>query len=161
MLQRRNERKKISGKANRSFSNSSMSFLNTSKYPPSLLFLLMTLGPALIALSVFDRTTLRRTNPLIVFGRVPLFYFVLHFVAAHLASFALAVLTYGTAAFSFMLQPVPSMGTDPAAFPQDFGWPLWVAYAVWIAIVAGLYPLCRWFAAVKERRRDWWLLSYL
>ena len=138
-----------------------LSFLNTSKYPPSLLFLLMTLGPALIALSVFDRTTFRRTNPLIVFGRVPLFYFVLHFVAAHLASFALAVLTYGTAAFSFMLQPVPSMGTDPVAFPQDFGWPLWVAYAVWIAIVAGLYPLCRWFAAVKERRRDWWLLSYL
>ncbi len=137
-----------------------LSFLNTTKYAPSLAFLLMTLGPALIVLSAFDRMTFSRTNPLIVFGRVPLFYFVLHFIAAHAAAFALAVVTYGTAAFSFMWQPVPSMGGPAQSFPSNFGWDLWVAYAVWIAIVAGLYPLCRWFAGVKERRRDWWL-SYL
>ena len=135
-------------------------FLNTTKYPPSLQFLLMTLGPALLLLLYFDRRSFSRSNPLIVFGRVPLFYFVLHFIAAHVAAFALAVLTYGSSAFTFMWQPVPSMGGAAKAFPPDFGWDLWVAYAVWIAIVVALYPLCRWFASVKERGRDWWL-SYL
>jgi uncharacterized membrane protein len=137
-----------------------LSFLNTTKYPPSLSFLLMTLGPALMVLSRFDRLELSRSNPLIVFGRVPLFYFVLHFVAAHLAAFALAVVTHGAAAFTFMRQPVPSMGGPAKLFPPDFGYDLWVAYAVWIAIVVGLYPLCRWFAAFKERNQNWWL-SYL
>ena len=135
-------------------------FLNTTKYPPSLQFLLMTLGPALILLTYFDRRSFSRANPLIVFGRVPLFYFVLHFMGAHIAAFALAVLTYGSSAFTFMWQPVPSMGGVPKSFPPDFGWDLWVAYAAWITIVVALYPLCRWFASVKERRRDWWL-SYL
>ncbi len=137
-----------------------LSFLNATKYPPSLSFLLMTLGPALVMLAAFDRRTFRKANPLIVFGRVPLFYFVLHFIAAHAASFALALMTYGTSAFTFMRQPVPSMGGPPASFPPDFGWDLWVAYVVWLAIVVALYPVCRWFASVKARRRDWWL-SYL
>ena len=135
-------------------------FLNTTKYPASLQFLLMTLGPALILLWSFDRRSFSRTNPLIVFGRVPLFYFVLHFIAAHVAAFALAVIAYGSSAFTFMRAPVPSMGGNANSFPPGFGWDLWVAYAVWIAIVLALYPLCRWFASVKERRRDWWL-SYL
>jgi uncharacterized membrane protein len=135
-------------------------FLNTTKYPPSLAFLLMTLGPALLLLLYFDRRAFSQSNPLIVFGRVPLFYFVLHFIAAHIAAFALAVGRYGASAFTFMWQPVPSMGAPANAFPQDFGWDLWVAYAVWIAIVVALYPLCRWFASVKERNRGWWL-SYL
>jgi uncharacterized membrane protein len=137
-----------------------LSFLNTTKQPPALAFLLMTLGPALVVLSSFDRRAWSRSNPLIVFGRVPFFYFVMHFFAAHIASVVLAVFTYGSAAFTFMRQPVPSMGGPATAFPPNFGWDLWVAYVVWIAIVAGLYPVCRWFAEVKERRRDWWL-SYL
>ena len=137
-----------------------LSFLNATKYAPSLAFLLMTLGPALLALAAFDRVAFSRANPLIVFGRVPLFYFVLHFTAAHAAAFVLAIVTYGGAALSFIWQPVPSMGGPAPAFPPNFGWDLWVAYAVWMAIVIGLYPLCRWFSGVKERRRDWWL-SYL
>jgi len=137
-----------------------LSFLNTTKYPPSLLFLLMTLGPALLVLAWLDRRGLSRSNPLIVFGRVPLFYFVLHFFAAHALAVLLAVISHGSAAWGFMFQPVPSMGGPAKAFPQGFGYELWVVYAVWIAIVAGLYPLCRWFAQLKERRRDWWL-SYL
>ena len=137
-----------------------LSFLNTSKYPPSLMFLLMTLGPALIALAWLDRVRFTPANPLIVFGRVPLFYFVLHFYAAHAAAVVLALFTYGSGALGFMFQPVPSMGGPAKAFPPNFGYDLWVAYAVWIAIVAGLYPLCRWFVGVKERRRSWWI-SYL
>jgi uncharacterized membrane protein len=135
-------------------------FLNTTKYPPSLMFLLMTLGPALIFLSVMDQRRLSRSNPLIVFGRVPLFYFVLHFVAAHAAIVLLSLATYGSAALGFVFQPVPSMGGPPKLFPPEFGYDLWVAYAVWIAIVVALYPLCKWFAGVKERRRSWWV-SYL
>jgi len=137
-----------------------LSFLNTSKYPPSLLFLLMTLGPALIVLSWFDRLTLSRSNPLIVFGRVSMFYFVLHFFAAHVAIVLLSLLRYGSEAMRFIFQPVPSMGGPLKAFPPGFGYDLWVAYALWLAIVVLLYPLCRWFAGTKERNRSRWL-SYI
>jgi uncharacterized membrane protein len=137
-----------------------MSFLNTTKYPPSLAFLLMTLGPALLVLGVFEGISLPRGNPLIVFGRVPLFYFVLHFYAAHAAAVLLAAAIYGSGAWTFMWQPVPSMGGPQTAFPAGFGYDLWVTYVMWVAIVAGLYPLCAWFARLKEHRREWWL-SYL
>jgi uncharacterized membrane protein len=137
-----------------------LSFLNTTKYPPSLAFLLMTLGPALVLLAWFERASFSRPNPLIVFGRVPLFYFVLHFLMAHAIAVLLAIGTYGSAAWSFMFQPVPSMGGQAQAFPPGFGWDLWVVYAVWIALVAALYPVCLWFSKVKERRQAWWL-SYL
>jgi uncharacterized membrane protein len=137
-----------------------LSFLNTTKYPPSLAFLLMTLGPALVLLAWFERASFSRRNPLIVFGRVPLFYFVLHFFVAHAVAVLLAVGTYGSSAWSFMFQPVPSMGGPAQAFPPGFGWDLWVVYGVWIALVAALYPVCLWFSNVKERRQAWWL-SYL
>jgi uncharacterized membrane protein len=137
-----------------------MSFLNTTKYPPSLAFLLMTLGPALMLLGVFDRLSFSRRNPLIVFGRVPLFYFVAHFYAAHAAAVLLALVTYGAAAWSFMFQPVPSMGGPAAAFPPGFGYDLWVTYVAWIVIVAALYPPCAWFARYKEHNRAWWI-SYV
>ena len=137
-----------------------LSFLNTTKYPPSLALLLMTLGPSLILLSWLDSRPLSRPNPLVVFGRVPLFYFVLHFFAAHAVIVVLSVVRYGRAALGFMFQPVPSMGGPATSFPPDFGYDLWVAYAVWIGIVVALYPICRWFAGIKERRRSLWL-SYL
>ena len=137
-----------------------LSFLNTTKYPPSLAFLLMTLGPALIALSLLDRLTFNASNPVIIFGRVPLFYFVTHFYCAHIAAALLALVRYGSAAQSFIFYPVPSMGGPVKLYPPDFGFDLWVAYAVWAAIVIGLYPACRWFAGVKRRRTEWWV-SYV
>ncbi len=137
-----------------------LGFLNVTKYPPSLEFLLMTLGPALLALAWFDLHPPSFPNPLIVFGRVPLFYFVLHFLAGHVVACVLALVRYGGSAMSFIFHPFPSMGGPAKLFPPDFGFDLWVAYAVWIGIVAALYPLCRWFAGVKASRRDWWL-SYL
>jgi uncharacterized membrane protein len=135
-----------------------LSFLNCTKYPPSLDFLLMTLGPVLLALAWFDLHPPGPASPLIVFGRVPLFYFVLHFCAAHLAAAGLAVTSYGEGAFKFIFQPVPSMGGQ--GFPPGFGYGLWVAYTVWAAIVVALYPVCKWFMGIKASRRDWWL-SYL
>jgi uncharacterized membrane protein len=136
-----------------------LSFLNCTKYPPSLDFLLMTLGPALLVLAWFDRLTLSAANPLIVFGRVPLFYFIAHFYLAHAVAAVMACFRYGRAALAFIFRPVPAMGPRQP-FPEGFGYDLWVAYLVWILIVASLYPACRWFAGVKAHRRDWWL-SYL
>jgi uncharacterized membrane protein len=143
--------------AQRSPVDTLLSFLHTTKYPPSLLFLLMTLGPALLLLAWLDRRGVRPTNPLVVFGRVPLFYFVLHFFLAHLAVLALSLLVYGSAAWAFGFHPVPSMGGPKELFPPGFGWSLGVVYVVWALVVAALYPVCRWFAGLKARRRDWWL----
>lgn len=137
-----------------------LSFLNTTKYPPSLAFLLMTLGPALLALAYFDRPGVKQSNPLVVFGRVPLFYFVLHFYAAHAIAVLLALLKYGRGALAFVFHPLPSMGGPRELFPTPFGYDLWVVYLVWTLLVLSLYPACRWFADIKARRHDWWL-SYL
>jgi uncharacterized membrane protein len=133
-----------------------LSFLRCSKYPPSLDFLLMTLGPALVALGLLERVTVARSNPLLIFGRVPLFYFVVHLYLIHALAGFLGFLRYGTG--RFLLNPLPSMGGPP--YPPGYGYELWVVYAAWIGLVLSLYPLCRWFAGVKQRRRDWWL-SYL
>lgn len=145
-----------------SFERSSMftvlSFLNTTKYPPSLEFLLMTLGPALLAMAWLERARLSSTNPLIVFGRVPFFFFLLHLAVIHALTIAMNFIRYGNA--SFLFTPAPSMGGPRQTFPPDYGYGLWVVYAVWIAVIVMLYPLCRWYAQLKQRRRYWWL-SYL
>jgi uncharacterized membrane protein len=137
-----------------------LSFLNCTKYPASLEFLLMTLGPALLVLAYLDRLSFRSRNPLLIFGRVPLFYFVLHFYAIHALVVAMSWLRYGSKTLNFMFTPVPSMGGSPKIFPSNFGYDLWVVYVVWIALVMALYPVCRWFAGVKSTRREWWV-SYL
>ncbi len=135
-----------------------LSFLNTTKYPPSLAFLLMTLGPAFIALSRLDRLRFSSKNPIIVFGRVPFFYYAAHLVVIHLGAIALNFLRYGRT--PFLLLPAPSMGGPANLFPADYGFGLWVVYAFWVATLAVLYPVCLWFSRLKQRRRDWWL-SYL
>jgi uncharacterized membrane protein len=135
-----------------------LSFLRCTKYPPSLDFLLMTLGPALLLLAALDRVTLQRSNPLIVFGRVPLFYFIVHLFVIHFLAIPLALFRYGRAAFLFT--PAPDMGGAANIYPADYGNGLGVVYVLWIAVVVLLYPACLWFARLKERRHDSWL-SYL
>ncbi|RRA47148.1 DUF1624 domain-containing protein [Acidipila sp. EB88] len=138
-----------------SFSFSVLSFLNVTKYPPSLDFLLMTLGPALFALAALEQRKLSEGNPLIVFGRVPLFYYVAHLFLAHTLAILLNLVRYGWKTFVFIAPP--SMGSPPAMFPVDYGFPLAVSYLVWVAIVAMLYPTCRWYAGLKRRHRNGWL----
>ena len=140
----------------KSFVFTVLSFLNTTKYPPSLLFLLMTLGPAIIFLALAESSDaggpIRRF--FVTFGRVPLFFYMLQWIAAHLISLALH-LAFG--------KPSAWLWQSPLNFaPGDFGigFNLGVVYLCWIAGVLLLYPLCKWFAGVKQRRRDWWL-SYL
>jgi len=135
-----------------------LSLLNTTKYPPSLQFLLMTLGPAIAFLGWIDGARPGDRNPLVVFGRVPLFYFVLHLPLIHLMAIGLTWMRYGTQPFLFL--PPPTLGTPRDVFPPGYGWSLGVAYAVWIAAVVALYPVCLWFSRVKQRRREWWV-SYL
>jgi len=132
-----------------------ISFLNCTKYPPSLSFLLMTLGPAIAVLGMLDRASPGDRNPFLVFGRVPLLYFVLHIPLIHAMEIGLGWLRYGSA--PFITLPPPSLGTPRALFPADFGWRLWVVYAVTAGVVVALYPLCLWFSGLKARRRDWWL----
>jgi uncharacterized membrane protein len=136
-----------------------LSFLNTQKYPPSLLFLLMTLGPSIIALALFDHVREPGTllRPFVTFGRVPLFYYLLHVPLMHLIAVVFAYVKYGHAEWFFLNWPPPG---QLQLEPQGYGYDLWVVYAVWLGVVVALYPLCRWFAAVKSRRRDAWL-SYL
>lgn len=139
-----------------------LSFINTTKYPPSLDYLLMTLGPAIVALALFESggnvlgslgSGLR--NFFVIFGRVPLFYYLLQWVTAHLIAVGLH------AAFG---KPVRWLFQTPFDWfshpPTGNGFNLIVVYLSWMAGVLLLYPVCKWFAGVKARRRDWWL-SYL
>ncbi|HEV7609145.1 MAG TPA: heparan-alpha-glucosaminide N-acetyltransferase domain-containing protein [Steroidobacteraceae bacterium] len=128
-----------------------MSFLGTTKYPPSLLYLLMTLGPAAIACAYVDRLYGPIKNVLMTFGRAPLAFYVAHFYLIHVLAILLGI-AQGFAAEQFF--------TRFRYFPEGFGVGLPGVYLIWITVVVSVYPLCRWVAAVKARRRDWWL-SYV
>lgn len=134
-----------------------LSFLNTTKYPPSLLFLLMTLGPALLLLRALEGDRPRWLQPALILGKVPMFFFILHFFLIHALAVLASYLRYDEAGGLFRS---PDLGHFP--FTQPPGWPvgLLVIYLLWVAVVVALYPLCRWYAGVKRRRADWWL-SYL
>ena len=134
-----------------------LSFLNTTKYPPSLLFLLMTLGPALLLLAALDRGTPALLRPALVLGRVPLFYYVVHMPLIHLLAVGVCLARYGDAHWMFQS---PRADLFPFTPPPGWGFDLPVVYLVWLSVVLALYPLCRWFAAVKRRSDAPWL-SYL
>lgn len=134
-----------------------LSMLNTTKYPPSLLFLMMTLGPASIALGLTDRIDGRAIwqRISITFGRVPMFFYLLQFPIAHAFGIILSLLAGKGIAHYFMNFPASAQ-----AAPPDHGFPLWVVYAAWVAGLIMLYPLCVWWGNLKRRKRHW-ALSYL
>lgn len=134
-----------------------MSFLGTTKYPPSLLFLLMTLGPALLLLRAFDAGLPALLRPALIIGKVPLFFYILHFYLIHLMAVAASWFRYGKVSEMFQS---PDLAHFPFSAPSDWGASLPVIYLLWILVLAALFPLCRWYAGVKRRRTDWWL-SYL
>ncbi len=128
-----------------------MSFLSTTKYPPSLQFLLMTLGPAAVLCAFADRFHGRVKDALVMFGRVPFAFYVVHLYLIHALCVVLAV-SQGFAA--------NQVCTFFPFLPKGYGVALPGVYLGWLVVVAMLYPFCRWVAAVKARRKDWWL-SYL
>jgi uncharacterized membrane protein len=133
-----------------------LSFLNVSKYPPSLLFLLLTLGVAILALPWFERIEKGRLSRVIItFGRVPLFFYIGQWIAVHILATSASYLAGQPIGWHFA-----TILNRPSPNPGNLGFSLWMVYALWILALLLLYPLCRWFAELKRRRRDWWL-SYL
>ncbi len=134
-----------------------LSFLNTTKYPPSLLFLLMTLGPGLLVLALADGIDGKALwqRICITFGRVPMFFYILQWVVAHGAGVLLGFLAGVDVSYLFL--DLFQMGQ---AAPTGHGFSLLTVYVVWIAGLAAVYPLCAWYAGVKVRNKHW-LLSYL
>lgn len=131
-----------------------LSFLNTTKYPPSLMFGCMTIGPGLIFLALTEGARSGLSKILMVYGRVPFFYYVLHFYIMH----TLCVILFFASGY----------GTDKIADPNipfnfrpaDFGYDLWIVYLIWLAIIAALYQPCKWFNKYKATHNQWWL-SYV
>ena len=116
-----------------------LSFFNCEKYPPSLLYLMMTLGTALILLALFEQVRCALASFLATFGRVPFFYYVVHIYLIH----ALAVAT----AFAI---------TGALATTPEINFSLTGVYIVWLMVVVLLYPICRWFSELKEKSGGWW-----
>jgi len=134
-----------------------LSFLNTSKYPPSLLYMLMTLGPAMVFLGAVDARVPRWIRPALIVGKVPMFFYLLHVPLIHIIAVIFCYARYGQAHWMF---ESPSIEYFPFTRPPAWGYSPPVVYLVWICVVVTLYPLCKWFASLKQRRSDAWL-SYL
>ena len=117
-------------------SQSIISFLNPEKYPPSLLYLLMTLGPALLFMANSENLKGKLVDFFSTFGRVPFFYYILHLYLIH-----------ATALVSSQFYPA--------------GFRLWVVYLVWICVILALYPICKKFDHYKTSHKEKWWLSYL
>jgi hypothetical protein len=117
----------------------------------------MTLGPAMIFLWFVDRGTPRILRPAVVIGKVPLFYYLLHFPLIHLLAVVTCYVRYGSAHWMF---ESPDLAHYPFTAPPGWGYSLPVIYLIWAFVVLAMYPFCRWFAAIKQQRNDPWL-SYL
>jgi uncharacterized membrane protein len=132
-----------------------LSFFNVSKYPPSLDYVLATLGPVFLLLPALERLKGAAAGVLLTYGRVPLFFYILHIWLAH------ALVTIVGMAMGYPFQTFVGIIADPAPMVKaHWGFDLWAAYLTWIVVLLAMYPLCRWWGQVKATRKDWWL-SYL
>src|SRR5262249_16284255 len=139
-------------------SHTLIAFLDATKYPPSLLFLLMTLGFTMLGLYAFDAGVPKWLTPALTFGRVPLFYFLVHLTLIHLLVVAFGYARYGSV-HCFVTSP--SLDKYPFEMPPGWGYSLGFVYAMWAGVVLLLYPLCAWFSRVKASHRSSSWLSYL
>lgn len=140
----------------KSFSFTVMSFFNLTKYPPSLLYLLITLGPSIIFLALAEKWRGSFFDKLITIGRVPMFFYIIHIYIIHLLALIAAVLT-GFKASDMVIDVWVNMQPEL----KGYGFSLWVVYLVWILLILALYPVCSWFNRYKSNNRDKWWLSYL
>lgn len=134
-----------------------LSFINVTKYPPSLLYSLMTLGPAILFLAFAEKTNHPVSKVISVYGRVPMFYYVIHIYLLHFVTMVAAGLF---TSFSWKLWILK----EPLWFTQTlkgYGFSLGIVYLVWMGIVISLYPLCRWYDKYKQSHKEKWWLSYL
>jgi hypothetical protein len=136
------------------FTYTCIAFFNTTKYPMSLLYILMTIGPALIFLSYIENKKNILTKILLVYGRVPLFYYILHLFLIHTLAVLVAILTN----LDKMNEIIES--GNWIELSKNYGYNLPVVYLVWIVVVTILYLPCRWYAKIKTKKKYKWL-SYL
>lgn len=131
-----------------------LSFLNVQKYPPSLMFSSIIFGIGFLVLALFENIKNRFTDVLNIYGRVPFFYYILHFYFIHiLCVIAFYVCGYGA-------EDIRPANNFLLFRPTNFGFPLWAVYLIWLFVVAALYPLCRWYNRYKSTHKQWWL-SYI
>jgi uncharacterized membrane protein len=130
-----------------------LSFINTTKYPPSLLYILMTIGPAILFLAFTEKPLNSVGNIISIYGKVPMFYYLIHFYVIHIAAIIAGLIS------GFSLHDILTLNPDHPL--PDYGFSLWVVYLVWISIVALLYPLCKRYAKYKFSHPEKWWLSYL
>jgi len=129
-------------------------FVNTTKYPPSLLYMLMTIGPAFILLAFAENISNSISRKIAVFGKVPFFYYILHVFLIHSLAWILFFATgHGWKDLDFIHFRVGSL-------PEGSGYHLWVVYAVWVLVILLLYFPCRWYSRYKSSHKQWWL-SYI
>ena len=132
-----------------------LSFINSSKYPPSLFFMAMTIGPALLLLAWWDNIQNAFTRIVSVYGRVPFFYFVVHFFLLH----TIIMIFYFSKGHTFA-----ETMTDPgiAKFvTRGEGFSLTIVYVIWLSVVIALYPVCKWYDNYKTKHKEKKWLSYL
>jgi hypothetical protein len=134
-----------------------LSFINVTKYPPSLLYLLATLGPAMLILAATERTKGGIANAVSVYGRVPMFYYVVHVYLIH--ALAMIVSELFTAIDWSKWSITTPIWMDPAF--RGYGFSLPTVYVIWLAVIAVLYPLCRSYDRYKQAHKEQWWLSYL
>jgi uncharacterized membrane protein len=128
-----------------------LSFLNTNKYPPSLMYLCMTLGPAILTLALIEKVQNRFTAFFVTIGRVPFFFYILHFYLIHLICM---ILFYAS---GYGAKDIEPPGLVKLFFrPNEFGFNLWIVYGVWISVVLLLYPLCKKYDRYKTANPKWW-----
>jgi uncharacterized membrane protein len=130
-----------------------LSFLSTTKYPASLDFLLMTLGPTILLMPFLDGARGRLARTLTAFGRVPFFYYALHIPLIHALALVVSKIRIGTV--SWWLFTNHPMGNPPP--PDGYTWSLPLLYLVWATAIALLYPVCVWFAGVRARASSPWV----
>jgi uncharacterized membrane protein len=133
-----------------------LSFIDTHKYPPSLLYMCMTIGPAILFLAWAGPVKTGLTKAITVYGRVPFFYYILHFYLIHLISAALSLTRGPSLAEGIHSGP----GFQPNFIYPGEGYSLLAVYGMWLLVVVLLYPLCNWFCNYKKTHTQWWL-SYL
>ncbi len=136
------------------FPNTLLSFIDCHKYPPSLLYLLITLGLAILLLYCLKKTKIRYFKPLIILGQQPLFFYVIHIYLIHLTAILFALYRYGIEPFTFSQVGISWK-------PKEFGYDLPIVYLIWLLIIFLLYIICDWFAKYKKKHRGKWWLNYL
>jgi uncharacterized membrane protein len=133
-----------------------LDIMDVQKYPPSLLYMCATIGIGLVILALIGNARNRLTKFIIVYGRVPFLYYVLHFFLIHLVSGIL----YLTRGHSVADGVAPKEFLQPNFTAPNEGYSLFLVYIIWILIVVSLYPVCKWFSEYKRKHKDWWL-SYI